>query len=603
MDQMHPAPQASQAPQSPHKKSDSTTLILIIVGMIVFGVVAVAIIGALVAYVLTQTVSTIVEEADIDGIVDVIEEEIDEETGVGAEEVDNGETIVDESAGALAINWVPVAEQQYSKAEGWALAAATYPDQVGEGYLEVGTVKNGAYQGYSIRTQAFSAAGLGETNKYVVYLADPKGISKPIILDRYGSEVYGFGAESWRYFSVRDLLGDTMIKRLGDRVVFSTELTISDFVIAETIRDTQGRTYELMAMWTVLFERPDSEVVFAKTTDGYTIYRAEDEYATKGRFYIVREDGRAIVYALNIPFWEDEKKMVARPEFSFMSEGATGEYAKGFIGGCGFENPINVVEDVSVLGKLKKVDVTGGYSIYVPEDLNNEFFRERYENWIYNGDKSFEDFAAITPFFYWQDQIGRWLEFIHVDVLPQAECGKPVIYLYPEETMDVDVTVEPRGGFTFTEPAYNDGWSVTAKPNGQLRNKADGKTYPYLFWEGRGGLYQAPEEYWVVEQKEVKRFLKTTLAQYGLNRQEIADFNEFWVPRMKEAEFYKIGFHGTAVMDEIAPLTVSGGPDSIFRILMDFEELEAPVEANPPKNIVPFERVGFTVVEWGGVIE
>lgn len=599
MDQMQQAPQAPQAPQSPHKKSDSTTLILIIVGMIVFGVVAVAIIGALVAYVLTQTVSTIVEEADIDGIVDVIEEEIEDELD---EEIDNGETVIDETSGELVIQWIPFFEQSEQQAES-AFSAFDYQDYSTGFYYEIGTVGRGAYTGYRLRAQVVNWNTMGGGTYYIYYLSDPNGISKPIILDRYGSlndTYFGSGdANDNAYKSVRQSLGEQLIAHVGDRVVFNTKISIPEFSIDESIKDTAGRTYLFFGDSGIMAERPSDEVLHGTTTGGQTLYRSRSYADT---FYYVREDGRVLTYSLEIPFWPSTD-FVAKPTFSWPNGWPAGEYAKGKITGCGFQTPINVISDINTVGDLRAVTVSSGHTIYLPEDLTNSYFSERYKNWVFQGDASYEEYADIMPFFYWKDQIGRWLEFTHVDVLPAAECGKPVIYLYPEETMDVDVTVEPRGGFTFTEPAYNDGWSVTAKPNGQLRNKADGKTYPYLFWEGRGGLYQAPEEFWVVEQKEVKRFLKSTLAQYGLNRQEIADFNEFWVPRMKEAEYYKIGFHGTAVMDEIAPLTVSGGPDSIFRILMDFEELEEPVEANPPKNIVPFERVGFTVVEWGGVIE
>ncbi len=595
MDQTHPAPQAPQTPSSPHKKGDSTTLILVIVGMIVFGVVAVAIIGALVAYVLTQTVSTIVEEADINGIVDVIEEEIDEEA-----DIDNGETVIDETSGVLSVNWTPVSQQTLSSPEVWAtpLVLDLRGSDARKGYYEVGTITSGNYQGYALRIMVAEVGGLGP-NYVFPYLADPKQITKPIILDAYGSFVGAFA--DGVYQSTRQLFGEDLEARLGDSVVYNTRLSVPELDIETRMKDSSGKSFEFIGLGTVIDSRPTDEIIFGETNDGYTIYTSKSFYPDS--FYTIREDGRVVKYALDIPFWSDESELIGKPTFNWPNGWPTAVYAKGRIGGCGFSSPIAFVEDINVVGELRATTVSSGHTIYLPEDLTNEYFSEKFNDWVYSDESSFEDFADVLPFFYWKDQTGRWLEFANVDVVPQGECGKPVIYLYPEETMDVDVTVEPRGGFTFTEPAYNDGWSVTAKPNGQLTNKADGKTYPYLFWEGRGGLYQAPEEFWVVEQKEVKRFLKTTLAQYGLNRQEIADFNEFWVPRMKEAEYYKIGFHGTAVMDEIAPLTVSGGPDSIFRILMDFDELEAPVEANPPKKIVPFVREGFTVVEWGGVIE
>lgn len=59
--------------------------------------------------------------------------------------------------------------------------------------------------------------------------------------------------------------------------------------------------------------------------------------------------------------------------------------------------------------------------------------------------------------------------------------GKPVIYLYPEEVTDCTVTVD-YSPFTYTYPTYNDGWEVTAYPDGRLINKADGTEHYYLFW-------------------------------------------------------------------------------------------------------------------------
>ena len=69
---------------------------------------------------------------------------------------------------------------------------------------------------------------------------------------------------------------------------------------------------------------------------------------------------------------------------------------------------------------------------------------------------------------------------------PEEEdvCYKPVIYLYPEETLEVSVTLDYSGTLTCTYPAYHQGWRVIAQPDGTLTNVSDGKPYSYLFWEG-----------------------------------------------------------------------------------------------------------------------
>lgn len=46
---------------------------------------------------------------------------------------------------------------------------------------------------------------------------------------------------------------------------------------------------------------------------------------------------------------------------------------------------------------------------------------------------------------------------------------KPVIYLYPEEEMDITVKLDVDGELICTYPQYNGKWEVTAKPDGVLR--------------------------------------------------------------------------------------------------------------------------------------
>ena len=61
--------------------------------------------------------------------------------------------------------------------------------------------------------------------------------------------------------------------------------------------------------------------------------------------------------------------------------------------------------------------------------------------------------------------------------------AKPVIYLYPREETNVDVTLDYDGRLTCTYPKYTGGWSVTARPDGTLTDGA-GQSYNYLYWEG-----------------------------------------------------------------------------------------------------------------------
>ena len=62
-------------------------------------------------------------------------------------------------------------------------------------------------------------------------------------------------------------------------------------------------------------------------------------------------------------------------------------------------------------------------------------------------------------------------------------AAKPVLYLYPEKETTVTVKLDYAGTLTCTYPAYGDGWTVTACPDGTLTDDA-GQTYSYLYWEG-----------------------------------------------------------------------------------------------------------------------
>lgn len=66
----------------------------------------------------------------------------------------------------------------------------------------------------------------------------------------------------------------------------------------------------------------------------------------------------------------------------------------------------------------------------------------------------------------------------------EAVSAKPVIYLYPEQETDVTVQLDHDGPLTATYPAYADGWSIQAAPDGTLTDPETGRMYYCLFWEG-----------------------------------------------------------------------------------------------------------------------
>ena len=175
---------------------------------------------------------------------------------------------------------------------------------------------------------------------------------------------------------------------------------------------------------------------------------------------------------------------------------------------------------------------------------------------------------------------------------------KPVIYLYPEQAQEVYVQLELDGEFTCTYPEYDNGWKVKAYPDGTLRDQVTGKEYNYLFWEGTSETEYDLSRGFVVEGKDTAGFLEEKLAYLGLNEKERNEFIVYWLPRMEDNKYNLITFQGKAYTEH-AKLKISPEPDSILRVFMGYKPLDKAVDI-PEQEVEPFEREGFTVVEWGG---
>ena len=177
--------------------------------------------------------------------------------------------------------------------------------------------------------------------------------------------------------------------------------------------------------------------------------------------------------------------------------------------------------------------------------------------------------------------------------------GKPVIYLYPEKEQEVNVKLDLDGKFTFTYPEYNNGWNVTAKPDGTIIS--DGKEYSYLFWEGLMPTFKPDfKEGFVVKGSDSAEFLRETLSQMGLTPKEYKEFIVYWAPKLQENDYNKSYFAEDDYTDE-AKLEINPKPDSILRVFMVYEKADENTVL-PKQEIKPFERKGFTVVEWGGYL-
>ena len=175
--------------------------------------------------------------------------------------------------------------------------------------------------------------------------------------------------------------------------------------------------------------------------------------------------------------------------------------------------------------------------------------------------------------------------------------AKPVIYLYPEEETLVTVRLDSDFRLTTTYPAYEDGWTVTAAPDGTLTDES-GRKYYCLFWEGLSSWDYDFSQGFCVRGEDTAAFLEEALRDVGLTDREANEFLIYWLPKMESNAYNLLSFQTAAYTDH-ARLTVNPQPDTMLQVYLAWKALEEPVDIEPQVLTAP-AREGFTLVEWGG---
>lgn len=174
---------------------------------------------------------------------------------------------------------------------------------------------------------------------------------------------------------------------------------------------------------------------------------------------------------------------------------------------------------------------------------------------------------------------------------------KPALYLYPEQEMTVEVRLGPKGRITRTIPPYREKWNVRVQKNGRIERR-----YRYLFYEAELSTPVAlPEEGWCTSRKELRRWMDVHLKRLGLNREEAKDFRAYWLKNLSGSRYWVIRLVRPEVVEDQLGLHIQPRPRSLLRIVLHFSPSDRMVKLREPET-GKFERKGFTVVEWGGVV-
>lgn len=180
--------------------------------------------------------------------------------------------------------------------------------------------------------------------------------------------------------------------------------------------------------------------------------------------------------------------------------------------------------------------------------------------------------------------------------LAEGIAYKPIIYLYPEEEIQLSVKLGKENNITCSYPEYKNGWNVIAKPDGKLVDIETGRNLYALYWEGIYSEKCAFTEGFVVKGDETIKFLEEKLSILGLNEIEAEEFIVYWLPILQENEYNYIRFATLEEINNNMPLELSVEPDTLIRVLMQYKPLKKYMEVEEQELTTP-ERKGFTVVE------
>lgn len=376
---------------------------------------------------------------------------------------------------------------------------------------------------------------------------------------------------------------------------------------------------------------------------------------------VVDSTGLPVTYLLatseNISNYQQKIENKNQVEAAYISPGLTFEkskiqnksnssfynlYATAIPAGCSmsFATKVSKITD----SELEEAGVVSGLSIYRLKNNNHPLYKLAFDNkmdyyndfpsgWdeLHQGMKkpTLEEYINNNPLLFVKDYWQRWVVLGEYDIKLPGGCGKPVIYLYPQEPTQISVKFNSPVQFTTDIPKYNDSWQVMAFPNGSLKNlksnsadcqkidfqktgseyakeACEKNEYPYLYWAGNIYSQNYPEidKGWIVKKDNLGKFLEDKLSEIGFNFNEKEDFMSYWLPDMmnKNSPYYRISFLQTHELNSLFPMTINPKPDTVFRIFLDYLSLDEKPENEPlPQTLNKLKRQGFTMVEWGGL--
>ncbi len=176
---------------------------------------------------------------------------------------------------------------------------------------------------------------------------------------------------------------------------------------------------------------------------------------------------------------------------------------------------------------------------------------------------------------------------------------KPVIYVYSDVNVPLEIGIKPKGELAFTYPQTTGKWNGTATSNGFDIN---GKHYPYLFWEAKMDISKNLK--WgnasFIAKDQVLSYLEKVCEKVGLNDTERTDLITYWGPRMMQYENIQVLALTEDIDQLFGELSVSNNSFMTERFYVIFKEANGKTEHWNLDELKPFKRSPKFILEWGG---
>ena len=182
----------------------------------------------------------------------------------------------------------------------------------------------------------------------------------------------------------------------------------------------------------------------------------------------------------------------------------------------------------------------------------------------------------------------------------EISVDKPIIYLYPPQTIELSIKLGYENKITCSYPQYRTGWNVIAKPTGDLIDLNTNRKLYALYYESEAIYnFEIKKHGFIVKNSDVIGFLEEKLAILGLTEREAEEFIVYWLPKLQKNKYNYIRFATIEEINKNMPIEFSVQPDTLIRVLMTYKGLDKPIDVEEQKLQTPI-RTGFVAVEWGG---